>query len=92
MDDRVSELFAAVQHQGEGSQPDEIRAKIIDLHKQVDDEDSYVALKILYCAVTDNAIRYLVANGIDAQPLKETRTADMRLFCMEEAMGANGLF
>lgn len=89
MDDRVNDLFDWVEAQKTGINPVAVREKVIELRKQVDGEENFVALNALYCAVTNLAIRTVTAEGKDVQPLIDARNADMKLFCIEEAMGAD---
>lgn len=91
MDRRVSDLFAWVEAHSDAVNPGAVRSKIVELHRELDDESSRVGLITLYCAVTDLAMRALAAQGRDLQPLVDAREADMNLFCMVEAMGSDDL-
>lgn len=91
MDKRIADLFDWVENQKTGINPVAVREKIVELRKQVDGEENFVALNALYCAVTNLAIRTVTAEGKDIQPLIDARNADMKMFCMEEAMGGDDM-
>lgn len=91
MDTRVQELFDWVRSQEVSVDPVAVRARIVPLHAEVNDEADRVSLIALYCAVTNAGERELVRLGRDLQPLLDARTADLRTFCLVEAMGENDL-
>ena len=91
MDTRVKELYDWMRSQEGSLDPVAVRDKIIPLHAEVIDEADRVFLIHLYCIVTDAGERELVRLGRDVQPLRDARTADLRTFCLVEAIGENGI-
>jgi hypothetical protein len=90
MDKRVVELIDELGSQHSDIDVKGFRDKIVHLYESIDDEQTRITLIKTYIVLMDMAERSAVSQRVDPAPLRNLRTAEMRLFCIREASGDDG--
>ena len=92
MRERIEELLDDMLNPPNG-QVDikEFRDRIVALHSECSSVEDRTTLIQFYCELMDLAERQGGPQGIDLEALRNVRAAEMRLFCIKEAMRDDGM-